>query len=255
MKKNTTVFDTVGENTRHTSGKVSHLRKTQPTVDVIQRKHDSVSVTASEKQNLIQKYSEHDISVATASCKVPSHVGCVRLTNTDMIFIDTNNNLVKLVSSNFNYKSHFTLQSKPVDVSLIRDNKIGVVTCNQIVVFVVTNDTLRNCFNLQFKVEQELCSFCWYNDKMAVLMKNRNENTKIHIQIRSKEHKIVNDIVRFSDSTRKPVKLDNPSLIRPCKQDFFICEKKQMVVIDNPGKQLRRYNNESLQNVACIVLM
>ena len=200
-----------------------------------------------------KKISAYDISLPGVSCKVSSHIGILRLANNNLVILDKNNKIVKLVAPNFRICSHRKLEDEPVDICHIKYDKIGVATAKKIVVFSISGNKVWSCYDFLVKGQENLLSFC-SGSNLTLLFRGKN-NANTYLQVRTKENKIIVDLTKFYDRSGKSLTLEKPSFVRQRHpEEVIVCEHRHLSVIDREGKITRRFTDDALKSINYIAV-
>ena len=202
-----------------------------------------------------KRYAEYKIALPGVSCKVSSHIGILKLANDNLIILDKNNKMVKLVTPSLRICNHKTLEDEPVDICHIKYDKIGVATAQKIIVFKFTGNALWNCYNFRVKDRHILLSLCSSESNLAFLFRGKTNNAQTCIQVKSKENEIIENLTQFSDTSGKTVTFHNPTFIRSkCPEEVIVCEQRQLTMVDRQGKITRRFKNDDLKSINYITV-
>ena len=190
----------------------------------------------------VSKDKMYDMSVWKHSSKDCAHVSALIFDGGYMMFADRSNNVLKLISKDFQLRSYIHLEVNLSDIALIRNNLVAVATTNAIIIFSVCCSCSEIKQIKEFKTRDLPCSVTPLGHDLAILFSGGDEsNPETFVQIRSMDNKILKNIVDFTDTGNVKIHLEDPLLIRAANNDrFMILNEDQVNVFDCHG-QMKRY--------------
>ena len=200
------------------------------------------------------KVAEHDISIAgfSSSC---SHSGSVLLPNGNMVFIDRNNKLVKVITPAFKIAYYKALDETPVDICSSGENKIAVALDKSIIEIEVADSPSSKSFPTKNKVR----SICKVGDNLAILFEDSSpEDNSYFIQLRSNTNRIVNTVDSFKNVYGKVDKFKRANLIRSrSEEELVVCTQissKQVISLDQNWREKWYFKLPTLINANYIAM-
>ena len=200
------------------------------------------------------KVAEHDISISgfLSSC---CHTGSVLLPNGNMVFIDKNNKLLKVITPAFKIAYLKVLVETPVDICSRGENKIAVALDKSIIEIEVADNPTSKILSTKNKVR----SICQVGDNLAILFEDSStEDNSCFIEIRSNSNRIVKTIDSFKNVVRKVEKLKSAKLIRSHSEDeLLVCTRssfKQVISLDQNWCEKWYFKHPTLRNASYIAM-
>ena len=198
----------------------------------------------------VRKIGEHDISVpsSTNSCH---HNGSLFMENGNMIFIDRNNNHVKIIDPDFKVTCCITVDEKPLDVCWRMHRKVAIATKYELcVVDLLNNKEFGSSIYYDDDEDDAFRSICRAGKDFVVLM--FNEEKKLFIEIRNKSHKL-ETIDDFKCIKGDKIDLKHTKLVRSRKEDeLIVCEPRQLRAFNRDGKEQWYYAPGDLQHASYV---
>lgn len=214
----------------------SYSAKNVVNENAVEEKKPSLKLSFSLIHCPIQKCSEYNIAIPGKTFTTCFHNGVVCLQNGDLIFIDKANRIIKLLTADFQYKTHQVMQESPLDIALLGEDTVGVATSTAIIIYETSYSEIR-CKNV-FQTMDSLISLCTVGEDLALLETAALMTYPIsYIQIKSKQDRIIKEIDNFTNSAGDEIYLDRPNLIRSRSDtELVVCEPDHMVVFGKSGK-------------------
>ena len=198
-----------------------------------------VNETLSLLKQSVRKVGEHDISVSQYAI-ICSHNGSLLLDNGNMVLIDRNNQVAKMISPDFKLVCHTSFDEKPVDICLLGKNKVAVAMANGIcVVSVKSQKDFRQ--REYFKMKYEVRSVCSVGNKLAILcVRDFDGDQQFFIEMRDNKHNLIEttDYLNARTSIPHTGNLKHAKVIRSRYPDeIIVCEPRRVRSIDLDGHQ------------------
>ena len=185
-------------------------------------------------KRIVRKIGEHDLSVESTSL-VCTHNGLLVMDNGNLIFIDSNNRLLKMANQSFKILCHKSFDETPLDICRQGDWRVAVATKHAIDIICVTKQTEFGPCRLFFH-KDEVRSICPVGNGLAVLCITKEK--KYYIEMRDNEHNITKNISKFISLGGHDVRLNQPNFIRSNDEnELIVCEAKRIVAYTLGGSE------------------
>ena len=203
----------------------------------------SESVQLSLFDRTLTKSNSYDISIWKHSGETSTNIAAAIFDDENMVFVDRENKVMKLISGQFEVRAYITLRSTPSDLSLIKGNQITVVAGNAILIFSVCCSCLEIRQIREFKTKEIPWSVTPIGNELAILIpESEDHNEEAFVQVRSMENKILENIKSFADTGNRKTRMNDPHLIRKTKtDDFIIAEEGKVSIYERHGKMKKCY--------------
>ena len=203
----------------------------------------------------IRKVAEYDISLPTRRQKRCDHHNSVLLSDGSMAFIDTSNDCLKVVSSDFKILDLIVLDTKPYDLAVTDGDMIVVAVGKSVCLFKVdtVNGKVRLRKEKSFLTRDTVYSLCTVGENIGVLFSDEKGITdETYIEIRTKNGKIMRSMEYFQNKRGPDIDLVEPYSIR-CRypDELIVNEPKQLRVFGLNGN-LRWFYKHSGSNIESI---
>lgn len=195
--------------------------------------HPQRSNTIMTKRSLLEcditKVAEYDISISACASKASIHNGSLILDNGTMIFIDRNNQLVKLVTKDFKINCYRTLKDKPLDVCNLNDGRIAVVSRKSVSIIAISTNVEKYHFQ---PTTETLRSACSLGEDLALLFSEpTDEDEEYYVELRDRSFGFVDKIDSF-DSFGRKFALKNANIIRArYNHEILVCTPKKIMSV------------------------
>ena len=197
----------------------------------------------------VRKIGEHDISVPVSDNPC-HHNGSLFMNNGNMIFIDRNNNHVKIIDPDFKVTCCITVDEKPLDLGWRMNSKIAIVTKYKLcVVDLLNNKEFGSIIYFHDERDNAFRSICRAGNDFAILM--CNEEKKSFIEIRNKKHKLQETMDDLTCIKRGKVDLTHTKCVRSRKEgELIFCEPRQLRAFSRVGVEQWYYAPSDLQHAS-----
>ena len=156
----------------------------------------SESVLLSLFDSTIRKDKSYDISVSgrKSSAKTSSSMAAVIFNGGYMMFADSNNKVVNIISDEFEVLTYISLKNKPTDLSL-EDKLVMVAGGYSVLFYTVCCSCLEIKKVREFKTKENPWSVTLIGNEIAILIPEADGgNTDAYIQVRSAENRILDNV-------------------------------------------------------------
>ena len=177
----------------------------------------------------IDQIGQYDISISTHASKPCCHNGSLFLPNGNMIFIDKENQLIKVVTEDFHIKCYKLLEDVPLDVCFLKNNKIAVATFSSVTILDVASKLEEPLLQSMTKTVHSLCPL---KDEVWMLCTETvypDTEEQFHIIIVDSKFRTIDRRDTFKSCYGTDTTLKHAKLIRSRKtNEFIICTPKEV---------------------------
>ena len=200
----------------------------------------------------IDQIGQYDISVPAHASKPSCHNGSLFLPNGHMVFIDKENQLIKVVTDTFQVKCYKLLDDAPLDVCLLKNNKIAVATESSVTILDVDSSLEKPMLLSMAETVRSLCPLkngVW----MLCSKTDWDSGEGFHIIIADSKFKTIGRRDSFKTFYGMNTTLEDAKLIRSRNtNEFIICTPTEVKMYKLCGKERWYFKPSGLRNAAYI---
>ena len=167
-----------------------------------------------------------------------SHIGSIIFEDGDMVFIDKNNNEVKLMISKFEVTDYMVLEDKLVDIAFIGNGEFAFALSDAVAIFYIHENETKIRLRSTHKMRKAIKTLCMMDDSILITSEdNTDGTTKLHVQEMNRQFELLREIENFKDGEHVLQNLKGSCVGSRNSDDIVVGTRDYVRIFDRNGQQ------------------